>query len=58
MKFLVLTQPNEDGLERVERAAKYLADMLKVPRDPSNLSLEPVAVTVRTLSWYLYLLVL
>ena len=46
MKFLVLTQPNEDGLERVERAAKYLADMLKVPRDPSNLSLEPVAVTV------------
>ena len=46
IKFLVLTQPNEDGSERAERAAKYLVDMLKVPRDPSNPSLEPVAVTV------------
>ena len=43
IKFLVLTRPNEDGSERAERATKYLTDMVKGPKDPSNLSLDAVA---------------
>ena len=46
IKFLVLTRPNEDGSEGAERATKYLTDMVKVPKDPSNLSLDAVAATV------------